>query len=266
MRKIQFFKYQGTGNDFVLIDNYNGQFNVIDSQLVEWICHRRFGVGADGLMLLEKSENAVFKMRYYNSDGRESTMCGNGGRCIAAFATDIGVAPKGQFFTFSAIDGEHEAMVEGDMVSLKMIDVHAVKNEADGLFLDTGSPHFVIFVDDPMVVDVAKEGCYWRNHENFAPGGTNVNFVGTVDRNNEVVMRTYERGVEEETWSCGTGAVASAIATHIDKDGGNNYSMKVPGGRLNVSFEAKGNGRFENIWLKGSAKFVFEGKLKYYGV
>lgn len=259
---IHFFKYQGTGNDFVLIDNRDGKFNSEDAKLIGAICHRRFGVGADGLMLLERSDKSAFNMRYFNSDGKESTMCGNGGRCIAAFAVDIGVAPKGEYFTFSAVDGDHEALVDGNMVSLKMIDVEGFEESVDGLFLNTGSPHFVIFVDDPFSVDVFKEGRFWRNHERFSPGGTNVNFVGPV-KNGEVDMRTFERGVEDETWSCGTGAVASAIATHIHNKSGTNFVMKVPGGHLNVSFVVpKESNRFENIWLKGPAEFVFEGRLK----
>jgi diaminopimelate epimerase len=260
MKKIHFYKYHGTGNDFVLIDNRDKSFKSSDVQLVESICHRRFGVGADGLMLLEESDKALFFMRYYNSDGKESSMCGNGGRCIAAFAADLGIAPRGEYFRFSAVDGIHEAFVdEENEVKLKMTDVSGIKKEMDGWFLDTGSPHFVRMVDDPSVIDVVKEGRYWRNHERFAPAGTNVNFVGQP-QDGKVVMRTYERGVEDETWSCGTGAVASAIATFVSNNKcGNHFLMKVPGGELKVHFESRRDGGFENIWLIGPAKYVFEG-------
>ncbi|PWD97582.1 diaminopimelate epimerase [Marinilabilia rubra] len=260
MKKIQFYKYQGTGNDFVLIDNRQGQFDGSDQSLIESLCHRRFGIGADGLMLLEKSEKSSFTMRYYNSDGRESTMCGNGGRCIAAFAVDIGVVEAGEYFSFDAVDGTHEAIVESDIVSLKMVDVEGIRKLDEGLFLDTGSPHFIKFVDDPSQIDVFKEGTFWRNHELFAPDGTNVNFVGPV-KNGEVDMRTFERGVEDETWSCGTGAVASAIGSFFKTGKGNRFSMHIPGGELTVTFDTAGEEKFENIWLKGPAKFVFEGAI-----
>ncbi|MGQ1890474.1 diaminopimelate epimerase [Thermophagus sp. OGC60D27] len=259
MKDIKFFKYHGTGNDFVLIDNRDEKFNGSDYKLIESICHRRFGVGADGLMLLEESDKGLFAMRYFNSDGKEATMCGNGGRCIAAFAADLGVAPRRQYFSFEAVDGMHEALVDDQLVTLKMTDVHEVKKEMDGWFLDTGSPHFVIMVDDPYAIDVFREGRHWRNHACFAPEGVNVNFVGRP-QNGEVVMRTYERGVEDETWSCGTGAVASAIATHVNSNGtSDSFVMKVPGGELKVSFVCREDGVFENIWLKGPAQFVFEG-------
>jgi diaminopimelate epimerase len=258
MTKFHFFKYQGTGNDFVLIDNRDFFFDGNNVDLIASLCHRRFGVGADGLMLLEPSEKSSFTMRYYNSDGREATMCGNGGRCIAAFAVNRGVVKEQTYFSFDAADGLHEAFVDGEKVSLKMVDVSGLEEMEGGLYLDTGSPHFVKFVDDPAQVNVGKEGKYWRNHELFSPGGTNVNFVGKP-LNGEVPMRTFERGVEEETWSCGTGAVASAIATYIRDGESTSVGMNVPGGKLTVSFDVKETGGFENIWLNGPAKYVFEG-------
>ncbi len=261
MKEIKFSKYQGTGNDFILIDNRNGSFDINASDFIEHLCHRRFGIGSDGLMLLEKSEDSSFFMRYYNSDGRESSMCGNGGRCIAAFAVHCDVVPEGECFSFDAVDGRHEAIVEGETVSLRMTDVNGVKIEENGMFLDTGSPHLIRFVDDPASIDVFKEGRGLRNHETFAPGGTNVNFVGPVSQG-EIEMRTYERGVEDETWSCGTGAVASAIASAVKNGTGNAFVMKVPGGKLKVNFDVEGEGRFSNIWLKGPAKFVFEGVIQ----
>ncbi len=258
MKQIQFFKYQGTGNDFVLIDNRDNSFDGNNTELIAAICHRRFGVGADGLMLLEPSEKNAFTMRYYNSDGRESTMCGNGGRCIAAFAVHRGVVPANEYFTFDAVDGIHDALVEEEIVSLKMVNVTGYEEKEEGLFLDTGSPHFVRFVQKPQSINVFKEGKFWRNHHAFSPGGTNVNFVG-IPKNGIVEMRTFERGVEDETWSCGTGAVASALATYIRSGKGTCYDMKVPGGKLTVSFDVIASGGFENVWLKGPAKFVFEG-------
>lgn len=261
MSRIQFFKYQGTGNDFVLIDNRDFSFDSGNVDLIESLCHRRFGIGADGLMLLEPSETTSFTMRYYNSDGRESTMCGNGGRCIAAFAVNRGVVNSGEYFSFDAVDGVHEALVDDEAVKLKMVNVDGYQEKNDGIFMDTGSPHFIKFVDDPEQVDVFKEGKYWRSHSSFAPGGTNVNFVGKpID--GEIQMRTFERGVEDETWSCGTGAVASAIASAIRIGKGTSFGMKVPGGKLTVSFDVAETGGFENVWLNGPAKYVFEGFIE----
>ncbi|MFW6326883.1 MAG: diaminopimelate epimerase [Bacteroidota bacterium] len=261
MSKIHFFKYQGTGNDFILIDNRDFSFDSANVDLIESLCHRRFGIGADGLMLLEPSETTSFTMRYYNSDGRESTMCGNGGRCIAAFASNLGVVQRGEFFTFEAVDGTHEAVVDGEMVSLKMVDVSGFQEKKNGIFIDTGSPHFIKFVDDPDLEDVFNEGKYWRNHSDFSPGGTNVNFVGKPV-NGEIKMRTFERGVENETWSCGTGAVASAIASFIIERKSKSFVMKVPGGKLTVSFDSTEAGGFKNVWLKGPVKYVFNGLIE----
>jgi diaminopimelate epimerase len=260
MQKLKFSKYQGTGNDFVLLDNRDNHFNHANTKLIQHICHRRFGVGADGLMLLENSKTTSFTMRYYNSDGQESTMCGNGGRCIAAFAVKLGVCSDGESFKFDAVDGIHDAVVKGDVVSLRMVDVDGIDVSDDGMYLDTGSPHFVKFVSDPQKINVFEEGHYWRHHKRFSPGGTNVNFVGNKE-NGEIEMRTFERGVEDETWSCGTGAVASAMASAIRLGKGNNFLMKVPGGELNVSFKKAGDLSFSDVWLKGMAKFVFEGTI-----
>ncbi|MFW6268288.1 MAG: diaminopimelate epimerase [Marinilabiliaceae bacterium] len=272
MKKIRFFKYQGTGNDFVLIDNRDKIFSS-DREMISLFCHRRFGVGADGLMFLEESVGSSFIMRYFNSDGRESTMCGNGGRCIAAFAVHLGVAPAGEYFSFEAADGMHEAIVENNAenrgtidlssdvyVSLKMRDVPKMDVMEDGMYLDTGSPHFVKFVEDPASVDVYNEGKFWRNHERFAPGGVNVNFVGPR-KNGEIPMRTFERGVEDETWSCGTGAVASAMASAVHYGEGEKFVMKVPGGELTVSFQREEGNCFSNVWLSGPARFVFDGNF-----
>ncbi len=260
MKNLHFYKYQGTGNDFVLIDNRENLFDSSHSQLIGLLCHRRFGVGADGLMLLEPSEKSTFTMRYFNSDGREASMCGNGGRCMAAFAVHLGLAPRATRFKFEAADGLHEAEVREGEVTLKMSDVKEVKQLEDGYFMDTGSPHFVRFVDDPAAIDVAAEGSKWRHHRRFAPEGTNVNFVRTASRT-VVPMRTYEKGVEGETWSCGTGAVASAIAVSLKTGTGHLFRMQVPGGELTVSFDASRAPVFTNIWLTGPAVLVYEGEI-----
>lgn len=272
MKKIRFFKYEGTGNDFVLIDNREKIFSS-DRELISHLCHRRFGVGSDGLMFLEESGNAAFTMRYFNSDGRESTMCGNGGRCIAAFAVHLGVVPPDEYFSFEASDGPHEALVQsrgddknanilnlGAYVSLKMGDVPGIDVMEDGMFLDTGSPHYVRFVENPGNINVYEEGKFWRNHNRFAPDGVNVNFVGPL-KDGEIQMRTFERGVEDETWSCGTGAVASALGSAFRHGEGEKFVMNVPGGELTVSFQRDKENHFSNVWLSGPARFVFDGNF-----
>jgi len=208
-QKIKFSKYQGAGNDFVLVDNRSGFFDGNDTVLVKKMCDRRFGIGADGLMLLEGAENADFRMRYFNADGREGSMCGNGGRCIVAFARDLGiVAEKAAFL---AVDGAHEAAIVSGQVDLGMVDVREVAREDDGDFylLDTGSPHLVREVTGLRDVDMATEGHRIRNSPRFRKAGVNVNFV---EREGDgYFLRTYERGVEGETLACGTGATAAAM-------------------------------------------------------
>lgn len=251
---IPFYKYQGTGNDFVLIDNRDLHFDKNNTELVKLMCDRRFGIGADGLILLEKDDTTQFKMVYYNADGNESSMCGNGGRCIAHFARFLGVI--GDTATFTAIDGKHEATLEGDIVSLKMTNVSGLKEDTGSLFLDTGSPHHVMLVDDLPKYDVFSEGKRIRN-EVYGSQGANVNFV-EPSGNDTFSVRTYERGVEDETLSCGTGVTAVAIAMHAWGKAGEEVMIETPGGTLEVSFEKKGD-HYENIWLKGPAKQVFKG-------
>ncbi len=260
MKRLHFYKYQGTGNDFVLIDNRNNAFDGSNNQLIGLLCQRRFGIGADGLMLMEASQKGAFAMRYFNSDGREALMCGNGGLCMAAFAVHLGLVPRAERFEFEAADGLHEAEVRAGDVTLKMKDVKEVKQMEEGYFMDTGSPNFVRFVDNPAAVDVAAEGSKWSHHRLFAPEGTNVNFVRTASRS-VAPMRTYERGVEGETWSCGTGAVASAIAVSLKTGTGRLFRMQVPGGELTVSFDTSQATAFTNIWLTGPAVLVFEGNI-----
>ena len=201
---MEFYKYQGTGNDFVMIDNRDLSFPK-EQRLIEQICNRRFGVGGDGLILLEKDENTDFKMVYYNSDGNESTMCGNGGRCIVAFAHFLNIFQ--QKTTFTAVDGLHEAEINQGVVKLKMIDVENINTDGDCFVLNTGSPHFVKYVERVEVYNVYQNGYDIRNSANYKKEGINVNFVEQI-RDNEIFVRTYERGVEAETLSCGTGVTA----------------------------------------------------------
>lgn len=267
--KIHAYKYQGAGNDFVILDNRDGGFKVTPEQ-VHWLCDRRFGIGADGLMTLDASDKYDFTMHYYNADGPEGTMCGNGGRCLVAFAAHRGIKK----FEFEAIDGYHRAEVldyteHRCIVRLKMRDLpllpdgtKPVDRQPEGYFLDTGSDHFVVFVDDVMSYDVDGEGKKWRWAKRF-PKGTNVNFVQAVPEGLKV--RTYERGVEAETWACGTGVTASSIASYIHgvksytRDGERiRFAIQALGDKLAVDFLPSGEGTFSDIYLTGPATFVFE--------
>lgn len=250
----QFFKYQGTGNDFVMIDNREGGFD--DSiKNVEFLCHRRFGIGADGLILIEKADGFDFRMRYFNADGKEGSMCGNGGRCAVKFAADLGIFETTT--SFIAVDGPHHAMVENDEVSLGMIDVEEIIDETNGYFLNTGSPHLVIFQENLDNLDVKTQGAAIRYSDYWlSRGGVNVNFVQIIDNEN-LKVRTYERGVEDETFSCGTGVTAAAIASSVKKGLSQKIKIQTLGGKLEVSFE--GEQEFSQILLKGPALFVFKG-------
>ncbi len=259
--KIPFYKFHGTGNDFILINNRENEF-VAREDLISRMCHRRFGIGADGLILLEKAPGYDFGMHYYNSDGKESTMCGNGGRCIVALADFLSLT--GNDCRFKAIDGPHRGKVlhrEGNnwQVSLQMADVAIIENMNDEFVLNTGSPHLVTFADNVSTVDVDGEGRAIRNREVFKSDGINVNFAEI--RDDGLFVRTYERGVEAETLSCGTGVTASAIAFAI-KSGCFNEKVKVstPGGVLAVRFEYNKLGHFSSVLLEGPATLVFVGE------
>ncbi|MBP9792442.1 MAG: diaminopimelate epimerase [Flavobacterium sp.] len=256
---ITFYKYQGTGNDFVILDNRNLSFPKNNTKLIEHLCDRRFGIGGDGLMLLENDNLTDFKMVYYNSDGNESSMCGNGGRCLVAFAKHLGMVEKET--TFIATDGVHQAAINDEnIVSLQMIDVNEVKVESDYVFLNTGSPHHVQFVEDLEHFDVKGEGAKIRYGNLYGLAGSNINFVKQIS-DTEFSIRTYERGVEDETLSCGTGATAVAIAMHaIGKTSKNEITINVEGGKLKVSFE-KEEDKYKNVHLIGPANFVFSGSL-----
>ena len=258
--QITFYKYEGTGNDFVMIDNRENIFPKINLQLIEKLCARRFGIGADGLILLENDTAADFRMVYYNSDGNESSMCGNGGRCITAFAKSLNVIQNQA--TFIATDGLHDATIlENELVNLQMKDVSEVKIESDYVFLNTGSPHHVMLVDDIENLDVKNIGAQIRYSDLYGKAGSNVNFVKQISENH-FALRTYERGVEDETLSCGTGATAVAIAMNaIGKTNSHNIKLDVEGGQLEVSFD-KVDDLYINVFLKGPATFVFSGEIE----
>jgi diaminopimelate epimerase len=258
---MEFHKYHGTGNDFILIDNREESVVLSEENLTK-LCHRRFGIGADGLIILNSSDKFDFDMRYFNSDGKEGTMCGNGGRCIVAFAKRLGLISDK--CTFNSIDGVHEARIlkeEKDTVyiSLQMQEVQNHQLIDGNIFMDTGSPHYIVFSDNVSQLNVFQKGKELRFDKKFSPKGTNVNFVEIRKRG--IFVRTYERGVEDETLSCGTGVTASALAYAIKKGIEKaNIEIKTLGGKLNVKFEKNGDS-FKNIWLEGPAQMVFSGKI-----
>lgn len=254
---IAFSKYQGTGNDFIILDNRDGVYNSLDKEEIKFLCHRRFGIGADGLMLLNTLEGYDFEMKYYNSDGGESTMCGNGGRCLVKYAHDVGMIQSE--YRFLAIDGPHEATIsiEG-IVSLKMQNVESVQEKDAHFILDTGSPHYVAFEKDVANTDVVQKGKAIRYSKQFAEQGINVNFV--EQGGDYIKIRTYERGVEDETYSCGTGVTAAAIVCHHNDNGFNHVRIQTKGGMLTVEYDKLGE-RYENIWLSGPAIKVFAGTI-----
>lgn len=305
---LNFYKYQATGNDFIIVDNRDLKLKKNDTELIKSLCNRKFGIGADGLILLQNHPVLDFEMLYFNSDGNEGTMCGNGGRCIVAFAKKIDLIPV--HTKFQAIDGIHEAEIDESRssdndiwVKLKMKDVQNIEEGDEYYFLDTGSPNYVSFVEDVNKIDVYSEGRKIRFNKKFGAKGTNVNFVtspppdplpkGGGERDGKLpkgrgairegeqtahsfspstdgrageglFVRTYERGVENETLSCGTGVVASAICASLKSSSGTYiYEIKTKGGKLKVKFDKKQGNIFKNIWLEGPTKLVFEGKIDY---
>lgn len=256
---IHFYKYQGTGNDFVIIDGRE-HLPALTTEQIKFICDRRFGIGADGFMILLNKEGFDFEMKYYNADGREGSMCGNGGRCLVRFAYDRGIH-RSQY-TFLAIDGEHLAEIdEQGWVRLKMNDVKKVNEHNGDFVLNTGSPHFVRFVNDLNDFDVFTEGSAIRNNDTFRKDGINVNFIETID-DHTIFVRTFERGVENETWSCGTGVTASALMSAHNERGFNQVDVKTLGGNLSVEYDRINEQEFHNIWLCGPATFVFQGSIE----
>ena len=258
--QLEFNKYQGTGNDFVMIDNRSGFFPKENVQLIAQLCDRRFGIGGDGLILLENDSATDFKMVYYNSDGNQSSMCGNGGRCLVAFAKRLNLISDS--CTFIATDGLHHATIaENGQVSLQMIDVSDVKSTAEFTFLNTGSPHHVKMVEDLENYNIKENGAAIRYGELYGAAGSNINFVKQINADT-FSLRTYERGVEDETLSCGTGATAVAIAMNATgKTNSTSIHLNVEGGKLEVSFD-KNEAQFTNVFLKGPAEFVFKGVIE----
>lgn len=255
---VSFSKYQCNGNDFILIDNRQADLRLSRTEISR-LCHRRFGVGGDGLILLNSTPGFDFEMKNYNSDGGECTMCGNGGRALIQFAFDLGIRPE--VYRFKAIDGPHEALIRSGQVELKMQAVTEIIETPVGPALDTGSPHLVVQVSDLLGQDIVNQGRALRSAPRFLPGGINVNFF--EDRDGKLFVRTYERGVEDETLSCGTGAIASAIVVHQRRQLPFPSEVEMPvhcqGGDLQVRFTQLGPRHFDHIWLVGRAERTFKG-------
>jgi diaminopimelate epimerase len=259
---VRFSKYHGTGNDFIMIDGRAQERSLFQSGLISRLCDRRFGIGADGLIILEESGTSDFTMRYFNSDGKEGSMCGNGGRCITAFASDLGIISLES--TFEGIDGLHQASIlPGGNIRLKLAGVSGIKKLEDGYLLDTGSPHFVSFVQDLELMDLEQEGAVIRQQSRFGKGGVNVNFVERGQAPDEIMVRTFERGVEGETWSCGTGVTAAAITTSFESSADiQSYKVQTRGGKLDVTFNTQSEGVYTDIYLTGPASHVYDGTIK----
>jgi diaminopimelate epimerase len=255
--KVEFYKYQGTGNDFIILDNRKGEYSVLNEKEVHGLCDRKFGIGADGLMLLGNADGYDFSMQYFNADGKEGSMCGNGGRCMVRFANDMGINKT--TYKFIAVDGEHLASFnEKGNIKLKMQDVDGISSIGDDKVLNTGSPHYIKNVSGINELDVFNEGKKIRYSESYKQHGINVNFVEKDE--DGLYLRTYERGVEDETLSCGTGATAAAIAS-TSSNGQHHVKVKVLGGKLEVEFERKNENQASNIWLIGPAVFVYKGEI-----
>ena len=258
--KIQFFKYQGTGNDFILVDNRKNGISLSINQIKD-LCDRRFGIGADGLMLLNEKTGYDFEMKYFNADGKEGSMCGNGARCMIKFVYHLGM--HRELYKFLAVDGAHEAEIDIDgTVSLKMNDVRTIRKFHSDFILDTGSPHYIKMVNGVMNTDVVKKGFEIRHSKEFEEEGINVNFVEQTDEPDKIIVRTYERGVEDETLSCGTGVTAAALVCYHNENGFNEVEVMTSGGKLTVEFDRVDDDRYENIWLCGPAEKVFEGTFE----
>ncbi|MFN3916773.1 MAG: diaminopimelate epimerase [Flavobacteriales bacterium] len=253
--EIKFWKYHGTGNDFVMIDDRSNRFPQHDIDLIVHLCHRRFGIGSDGLILIQNHADYDFNMVFFNPDGSQS-FCGNGSRCAVAFAHAIGI--EKEHYHFLSTDGLHEAyLLPNGEVKLSMHDVKGFETIGKDLFLDTGSPHYIQFCAAVDNLDVVSEGRIIRYSVKYKEQGVNVNFVEF--QNEEILVRTYERGVEDETWSCGTGVTAAALATSITHQVQSPVNVRVKGGALKVFFSKQGDGSYVNIWLQGSTQPIFQG-------
>jgi diaminopimelate epimerase len=258
--QIKFTKYEGTGNDFLLLNNLDGYFSNLTIEQIQKMCKRRFGVGADGLIKINLSEKASFYMDYYNADGSQS-FCGNGARCAVHFAKEIGI-DLSDTIKFEAIDGIHEASIEGGLVKLKMIDVPSIDKKGDAFELYTGSPHYIQLSDDISTKHVISLGRSIRFSEPYKDQGINVNVLKEID-SNHIAIATYERGVEDETLSCGTGATACALLwDFISSESLNEVFVKVKGGELSVQFERNQQDGYSNIYLIGPATKVYDGIIE----
>lgn len=255
--KIDFVKYQGTGNDFVMLDNLNGQYDTLSLDAIRWLCDRKMGVGADGLIKISAHIHYDFHLEYYNSDGSQS-FCGNGARCSVAFAKSLGIINDST--TFLAIDGVHQAKVtiEG-RVHLEMLPVASFERMSETYIMDTGSPHYVQFVAPQEAPDIVVFGKEIRYSEPFREHGINVNTVVEIGPGT-IHVATYERGVEDETLSCGTGVTACALAFMDKEETDGEVTVTTKGGKLSVKAERTAEG-FDHIWLIGPAKKVFDGSI-----
>lgn len=256
---IKFQKYQGTGNDFIIIDNTDLSFPSENISLIKQLCDRKFGIGCDGLILINPSDSSDYLMNYYNSDGNLGSMCGNGARCSVKFAQNINIIKNKTVFT--AFDGLHDALIYDDQITLSMKPVNDIINYGNDLFLDTGSPHYVQLVSDIENIDVFSQGRLIRNNSIFKNNGVNVNFVQVISKS-EFSVRTYERGVENETLSCGTGVTAVALAMfELNKTSLNKLKIATRGGDLSVKFNKCSKG-YDNIKLTGNVKMVYSGEIQ----
>ncbi|MEO7444145.1 MAG: diaminopimelate epimerase [Ferruginibacter sp.] len=257
---IKFFKYQGAGNDFVVLDNRNDEYSNLAEEQIKHLCNRRFSIGADGLMLMNKKEGVDFEMIYFNANGRAGSMCGNGGRCMVRFAQKLGMHKY--TYKFMAADGLHEAEIDNNnIIRLKMKDITEVEEHPNFAIVNTGSPHFIKFATDIHNIDVVESGRDIRNSKKFIKEGINVNFVETIGED-KIYVRTYERGVEDETLSCGTGVTASALVSAHNNRGFNRVEVHTPGGNLSVEYNKVDEKSFTNIWLCGPAELVFTGETE----
>ncbi|MEY2829566.1 MAG: hypothetical protein RIQ33_1424 [Bacteroidota bacterium] len=262
--KLKFYKYQATGNDFIMIDNRANLFNSQNTDLIKKLCDRKFGIGADGLILLQNSTHSNFEMWYANSDGKQSTMCGNGGRSIVAFAQKLGIISTDT--SFNAVDGLHHAKIKNNnLVELKMNDIETISKINESVFeINTGSPHLIKFSSEINNINVYDEGKKVQSFNEYLGKGINVNFVEQINQHT-INIRTYERGVENETLSCGTGATAAAICTILKNkliDGNYTIQLNTLGGKLEVKCEKISSQNFKSVWLCGDAQFVFEGNIE----
>ena len=264
--EIKFEKYQATGNDFIMIEpNLLEAELVLDKNIVKRLCDRRFGIGADGLILIENDLEEIWRMTYYNSDGNESTMCGNGGRCFVKYLYDHAYIEPDKSINFIAVDGYHKGIYDesADQVQIQMIDVAGIEAIDENTFvLNTGSPHYVSFVENLDKVDIYSFGKNVRYSERYKRDGINVNAV-SIDGKGKLRILTYERGVEDETYSCGTGAVAAAIAYAQKEKWSGQVQLLAKGGSLKVWFDKGGEGTFCNVKLKGKAEFVYQGTIDF---